>query len=389
VRGQVWVKQGAPVQRVRVPGPTNYEVWKYERPFGPMIVYFSDADSLGRRGDMQVVSSLESAPLPVRLAACTLDSESCANGVPIPGMFSEPEWVSESVKFIFTGMNHTAPRRTIRGESARRYATTIRYTPARFLSTFRPAMQIAHLNGGPGSGRRFLVAIELRQRDLLGPGRGPATRYPIRVQVSVLDTANTRIDRDTTVIGLPSRALEGDTIVPLIVDFPIPDAVQTLSLAVTAPGGNRLHWMAREDLWTSLPLGSSLILGNTNRGVQWTVGEHRVGLNPTRTYEAGDTLVAYIQTINPPQIDSIWGRIVLGDGPAPPSPQHRLVVRPVPIAATAGRIEHRFVFPLDTLAPGTYHISFGLWWSLTSSPAQSTLFRYDTFTLRPRKAPTR
>ena len=393
-RGRVWVKQGPPSRRRVLPGAPAYEIWHYDRPFGSLILYFTDADSTGARVPMHLVSSLEHAPPHVRLAACTLDSASCTGGarpVPIPGMFSEPAWVSASNRAILAGSHFSGPRRTVRGATAREYALRIPHFPPRFTNSMVPRTQILALNGGSQDGRRFLAALEFDAGDLVAAAHENGSRYRLDYRVMFVDSTNLRTQWDTTLVISQDTAQRREGLVTAVLDFPVPEHLATMSIAVSSDGGKRFFWSRFVEMATQLPIGSDLVLGNAPSGIAWERGSSHVPLNPSRTYDVGDTVLAFIQTVTPGAIDSIWGRIVLGDGPAPPSPQHRLVVRQVAMTREAGRVEHRFRFATDDLAPGTYHISFGLWWNPAASATGWAAFRFESFTLRPRShlRPTR
>ena len=386
-RGLVWVKQGAPEERLVMLGRTRYEIWRYSRPFGHLILYFMSADSLGSAVLFHLVSSIEDAPQQVLMAACRIDVESCTaapDPVPIAGMFSEPKKLPLGARSILTTVLDSVPRRTVRGDEADRYALQVRYTAAGFTNTMHPNIQALALNDEQGNTPRFVAAMQFALRELQATGLGRHSIFRVHYRISTLNAAGRRRDLDTVLTLAAGLSGTGDSVVLGLLGIDVSGGVETMSVAITQPNGRRMLWVSPAfEFNPGMPLGTSLVLGRSTSGLCWTQDSLALWLNPSRTYYVGDTVHAYIQTANLSEVDTTWGRIVLGDGDTP-NAKHRLVVRTVPIAAVAERVGHRFDFALDTLAPGTYHISFGIWWSFAGSKAQSATFRWEVFTVRER-----
>lgn len=394
-RGKVLIRQGLPEAVRRIHAGARYEFWRYQRPFGTLILYFRSADG-DDEGPLSLVASVEESPRKVKLTACKLDRESCTPGrspQPIAGKFTAPETPPPGYNAAHM-RPQPGPARTVRGAEAVAYARRVRFQYSPSPRGLRGSTQILRLNSLNGDRPQFVTAFAFKPGQLQNNGRtGVGAR--LRCHLIVLELGGRRSELDTSFVLRPRDLAHGDSTMIGVLALPLPAGRNKLSLTVTQADGRGMRFVDEGDgidptyalrPEAVLPLSFGIVVGRSSSGMKWVQDTVTALLNPERVFEVGDTVHAYIETKGLLGIGAVRGRMVFGDG-SEPSREHRLVVQDVAIQRVDERIGHRFSFPLDTVAPGKYHLSFGIWWSLAGSKAESGAFMVDTFTVLPRKRP--
>ncbi|MGH7581902.1 MAG: hypothetical protein ACREL5_01600, partial [Gemmatimonadales bacterium] len=76
-RGVVWIRHGKPAKRLSDFGSEAIEIWRYERPEGPLVLQFREADFEGSVGANTLVPTLLTVSLGQRNHICALETSLC------------------------------------------------------------------------------------------------------------------------------------------------------------------------------------------------------------------------------------------------------------------------------------------------------------------------
>jgi hypothetical protein len=77
-RGAVWIRHGPPAKTRRSNGAEGAEIWRYERPEGPLVLQFRAAAFRGTNGVSVLVPSLLTVAPGVRNQICALETSICS-----------------------------------------------------------------------------------------------------------------------------------------------------------------------------------------------------------------------------------------------------------------------------------------------------------------------
>ena len=190
-RGIAYIRQGPPTITARTTGGEALEIWRYDRSDGPIILQFRETDFDGRMDATVMVTSLLSAPVPLRNQICHIDMTICpasqrfqAFGGSVQSALRalEGETIREGSRLFPEAIIRSAER----GKHFIDVAVTTDAFPREFSHQVEPSVQIFGLDRATGGAPRLVVAFaipggQLAHTTLFG-GDGRAV-YPVRLQL--------------------------------------------------------------------------------------------------------------------------------------------------------------------------------------------------------------
>ena len=354
-RGAVWIRHGAPTRSRQSNSGEAAEIWRYERPEGPLVLQFRAAALPGASSASVLVPSLLTLPPGMRNQVCALETSICSRlgvtGPLQPGdtvLLRSPIEVGVCVECLPTidpvthrririppgvpGMKLIAQlsercrdpiarvlEREVHAEGTllstgaiRRardtgraeidLATTTDTDHRDFATPMHPALQVLGLDRAGGSAPRLVVAFTLRVDELAMAGIDPATgrvAYPVSLHVAVANARDgTRTDVDSLRQLVQDEATGRDRVASGLLDIPVPPGRYAVGVEFRqADGRGAVAQVTGAVVPGDAPrlALSDLVIGRENSGVAWNSGTTRVALNPREGYPRGGSAEVYFQ----------------------------------------------------------------------------------------------
>jgi hypothetical protein len=388
-RGVVWIRHGKPTKTASDVSGRAVEIWRYERPEGPLVLQFIQADFQGSVGATVLVPTLLTLSLGVRNRVCYLDASLCGRA---------SNRMESAMTQVTTGRDPRAPAGTTkagcsgtvtdsfvhaldaeikaegtalapeeiihsrdRGRAEIDTAVTTDTYHREFTHALRPGVQIYGLEHAGGGESRIVVAFAIPGEQLTATKAVASGHmvYPVRIQVMAARTSDgVRIDLDTLrQLGAPAPLKKGEFIAG-VVELPLPPGAYHVSTVFTQADGRgaiaHLSEVVVPGGTTALAV-SDLVLGQAGSGVHWSSGATEVPLNPLNTYPAAGSAEVYFQLSGLQPGQPYTTRIDVFRSNDDSTRAARLTISSTQ-AATQSRIEVSRSLVLSNLDAGTYRV---------------------------------
>ena len=427
-RGAVWIRHGPPTRSRQANGAEAVEVWRYDRPEGPLVLQFRAAAFPGTTGVSVLVPSLLTVSPGLRNQVCSVEPSICSRlGVSGPIQAGDTILVRPATEVGGWGerippidpMTHR-PTRIVPNEGGRKklsqltercvdpiarvlerevhaegtllgtaaitrardqgrqeidLATTTDTYRREFSRVIHPSVQIAGLDRATDGVPRVVIAYALPAEELgvvPAESAGKGVRYPVRIQVML---ANARTGQRSDIDTLPALVVDAplgrDRVLTGLLEVPRPSGRYAVGLVFTQPDGRGATVASRDvtvpPATTPALAASDLVLGRENSGVRWSSGTSSVALNPTGHFQRGGNAEVYVQLsgLVPGRTYQTMFEFFRADDDAGRAP--RLTIT-FPQAAAQDRIEVARTLGLRNLDAGRYRMRL----TVTGEEARTT-----------------
>ena len=245
-RGTAYIRQGPPTITARTTGGEALEIWRYDRSDGPLILQFRETDFDGRMDATVMVTSLLSAPVPLRNQICHIDMTICpaSNRFQAFGGSVQSALGQLEKETIFEG-SRLSPEAILksaeRGKHFIDVATTTDAFPREFSHKVIPSVQIFGLDRAAGGDPRLVVAFAIPGDQLahtIEVGGSGRAIYPVRLQLMAARARDgVRVDLDTLRQFTTPIPLTDKQYLSGIIELPVPPGSYDVSLVVTQTDG--------------------------------------------------------------------------------------------------------------------------------------------------------
>lgn len=374
-RGVIWIRHGKPDKTARTADGLALEVWRYDRPEGPLLLQFKEQNFDGQVGASVLTPTLVTADPRQRDQLCHLDTTLCsmnadprssqlqAGSVRGAGARGLGANAGTAIATNDARVNNAAHVETMRraGIETIRTATTTDDNRRRFVKAFAPAVQVYGLDRAEGGAPRLVVAFAVPGAELeytTPPEAGGRAVYPVRLELMVARRGDgRRFDLDTLRRFATAAPLGEGQYLTGMVEFPLPAGTYTAT-AVLSQGERgstaRVAAVVVPDGRGALQL-SDLVLGREGAGVRWQSGTTPVALNPLNTYPKGGTAEVYYQLAGTSAGTAYQHRIELFGADDAPGKAAQLSLA-FEQRATGPRTEVTRSFGLGKVNPGRYRV---------------------------------
>ena len=411
-RGMVWIRHGPPTRIKQSVGGETVEIWRYERPEGPLVLQFRAADFEGTSGAAVLVPSLLTISPGVRNQICDIETSLCSmlavarplepgdtllfppptnlvacKGCPPPvdpvthlpvrrSRFDQSvsalnercrdpmARVLERQVYAEGNLLNTAAivRARATGREQIDLATTTDTYHRDFAKAIHPVVEVYGLDRTDGGEPRLVVAFALPGGDLGYVKRDSSSGrvvYPVRMQViAASERTGVRSSVDTMrQFSTNGPAANGQFLGGLL-EVLVPAGQYAVSVVFTQADGHGaiayLHAVAVPGGNADLN-ASDIVLGRANSGVHWNSGTADVPLNPLNTYPAGGQAEVYFQLsgLQPGTTYRITFELFRADDDPKRPPRLALSFTE---ATTQARVEVARTLGLQHLNPGRYRV---------------------------------
>lgn len=354
-RGAIWIRHGPPTEVRKSVGGDIVEIWRYERPGGPLVLQFRAADFSGSSGAGVLVPSLLTVSPGVRNQVCELEQSLCSRiglsrpmepgdttlfppvtiigppppppppipGAPPPairlGASSQGPKNSGTLtetcvdpmarvleREVYAEGNLLNTSAIVRARTAGRAAidlatTTDSYQPD-FAKPIHPAVDIYGLSLTTDASPRLVVTFALPGEQLayaMSELSGGRAIYPVDVHVIASNLGDgARIDRDTVRQFAAATPLGAGQYLVGLTEVPVPPGRYHVAVVFTQRDGHgaiaNLNEVAVHGAEVQLAI-SDVVLGREGSGIHWNSGSTSVSMNPLNTYRSGETAELYFQ----------------------------------------------------------------------------------------------
>lgn len=319
-RGIAYVRQGPPTQVATTTGGESLELWRYDRPEGPLLLHFRETDFDGSSAATVLVPTFISLPVPLRNQVCHLEPAECpASSRSQAYRLSNPlgpvqppprlpiEWIIDSIAVELNKEGALLSPEAIvksaeRGKHFIDVATTTDAFPREFSHKVVPSVQIFGLDRAAGGDPRLVVAFAIPGDQLAHgtqTGSDSRTIYPVRIQLmAARERDGMRVDLDTLRQFATPAPLTDKQYLTGIVELPAPPGAYGVSLVVTQSDGRgavaHLGTVVVPSTGTRLGI-SELVLGREGSGARWNSGAKTVPLNPLNAWPIAAGAEVYFQ----------------------------------------------------------------------------------------------
>lgn len=312
-RGLVFIRQGEPDKIARTVGGEAIELWRYDRPEGPLLLTFRETSFDGQVGPSVLVATAMGMPVLQRQQLCHLDTRLC------------PADADPTSEYLKMGSGGT------RGGTAHSYSDLTRYRSGVLLQEARAeglaAIQTVtttdahprpfdHALGtravfyGVESPRRaapaLVVGFAIPGDHLRGApltATDPRVGYRLRFVVEAVRQGDGQVVRLDTLraFAAPHRLRAGEYLSGVL-ELPLPAGQYAVSLLTQDDqGGGAVVAFSRVVApATTEPALSDLILGASGSGVRWVSGDEQVALHPLGAFRRGTDAELFTQVFAAP-----------------------------------------------------------------------------------------
>jgi hypothetical protein len=375
-KGVIWIRHGAPTSKAQNHSGPPFEIWRYERPEGPLILYFREVDFEGSAMPNELVPTILDASPVVLNQVCGLDTTLCptTSGRVTYTPSATPNTARtghdsiSSLADVIQGEirragDKLAPdaiyRSAQRGKEFIDLATTTDTWHRDFSHAMHPLVEVYGLDRISDGASRLLVAFAIPGNEIVGRIIDGRTVYPVEIQVMV-SAANTgaRHDVDTLRRFVTARPLGKGQFLTGTLEIPLAAGRYTTGVVFGQEDGRgaiaTLGEVAVPAPATTLKL-SDLVLGRTGSGVEWRSGVSMVPLNPLNAWAKGSDAEVYFQLFGLAAGDTYDTRFeIFRDGDDPGQPARRTIATTQ--AATAAMMEFSRTLGLANLDAGKYRV---------------------------------
>jgi hypothetical protein len=366
-RGIAYIRQGPPTITARTTGGEALEIWRYDRSDGPLILQFRETDFDGRMDATVMVTSLLSAPVPLRNQICHIDMTICpaSNRFQALGGSVQSALGGLEKETIYEG-SRLSPEAIIksaeRGKHFIDVATTTDAFPREFTHKLEPSVQIFGLDRATGGDPRLVVAFAIPGDQLAHttPSGGDSRAiYPVRLQLmAARERDGVRMDLDTLRQFATPAPLTNRQYLTGIIELPAPPGSYDVSLVVTQADGRgavaHLGSVAVPGSGPRLSM-SDLVLGREGSGTRWNSGATVVPLNPLNAWSVSAGAEVYFQLSGLVTGESYVTKYEFFLSTDGPKRGPRLTISGSQVA-TQSRLEVTRTLGLQNLPPGRYRV---------------------------------
>ncbi len=389
-RGAVWIRQGPPDKIATSIEGDAVEVWRYDRPNGPLYLQFRASDFQGAPGASTLVPTILTASPAIRNQVCGIMLSLCSGSVRVtpastdtididsykpPACPTEPfQGRDAQLALLATGLEKevradggrvglsAVVRARDAGRAAIDSATRTDYDTRTFTHAVHPAVEIYGLARATDHQPELVVAFAVPGKELSWtqpPAAAGRVVYPVDILVSAARTSDgLRAGLDTLREFATAAPLTGDEFLTGSEAFPVAPGSYTASVTLTQSDGRGAvaaldHLAARAT--TSTLAASDLVLGPPDSHIFWNSGTMQVPLNPLNTFPAGGTAEVYVQLSGLTVGTSYQLRFEFYQDNAKPGAKPRLTVS-TSEPAGANWVEIQRTLGLRNLNPGRYRL---------------------------------
>ena len=366
-RGIAYIRHGPPTITARTSSGEALEIWRYDRSDSPLILQFREADFDGRMDATVMVTSLLSAPVPLRNQICHVDLTLCPVSNRFQGYTGPPERILPllEVETVHEGAR-LSPEAVVKSAERGKHFIDVAITtdafPREFTHAVEPSVQIFGLDRATGGAPRLVVAFaipggQLAHTTLFG-GDGRAV-YPVRLQLmAARDRDGVRVDLDTVRQFTTPTPLTDKQFLTGIIELPAPPGAYGVSLVVTQSDGRgavaHLGSVVVPGTGPRLTM-SDLVLGRLGSGTTWNSGATSVPLNPLNVWSATAGAEVYFQLSGLVTGENYVTKYEFFLSTDDPKRGPRLSISGTHVA-TQPRLEVSRTLGLSNLAPGRYRV---------------------------------
>ncbi len=370
-RGVAYIRQGPPDQVARTTSGEALELWRYDRPDGPLLLHFRETDFDGSMGATVLVPTFISLPIPLRNEVCHLELTECPHSSrsqpyrQIMG-FTIPRIMGLVAKEVHDEGARLFPEAIVRSAARGKHFIDVAVTtdafPREFTHQVAPSVQIFGLDRATGGAPRLVVAFaipgdQLAHTTLFG-GDGRAV-YPVRLQLmAARERDGVRVDLDTVRQFATAAPLTNTEYLTGIIELPATPGAYGVSLVITQTDGRgavaHLGSVVVPGSGARLTM-SDLVLGREASGTRWNSGATVVPLNPLNTWSVGAGAEVYFQLSGLVTGESYVTKYDFFLSTDDPKRGPRLSISGTQVA-TQSRLEVSRTLGLQNLPPGRYRV---------------------------------
>ncbi len=379
-RGIAYVRQGPPTQVATTTGGESLELWRYDRPEGPLLLHFREADFDGSTAATVLVPTFISLPVPLRNQVCHIELAECPastrsqayrlsnppGSVPLPPRLPI-EWIIDSIAVeVYKEGALLSPeaiaKSAERGKHFIDVATTTDAFPREFSHKVVPSVQIFGLDRAAGGDPRLVVAFAIPGDQLAHTtpsGSDSRAIYPVRLQLmAARERDGMRVDLDTLRQFATPTPLTAKQYLTGIIELTAPPGAYGVSLVVTQSDGRgavaHIGTVVVPGAGTRLGI-SDLVLGREGSGARWNSGTRPVPLNPLNAWSVAALAEVYFQLSGLVAGESYVTKYEFFLSTDDPKRGPRLSISGSQVASQS-RLEVTRTLGLQNLEPGRYRV---------------------------------
>jgi hypothetical protein len=370
-RGIIYLRYGAPDKSARTNDGLAYELWRYELPSHPLILYFKEEDFDGQAGASVLTPTLLAADPRQRDQLCHLDLRLCStNADPSTTdlLATGQRLVSSAERMIAREARRLSSddiaRAAAVGNASIRSATTTDDFSPRFSPGIPVLAQILGLRTGNAAEGRILVPFALQGDKLQtdsSVGVDGRVVYPLHFRLIALrKNDGSRFQEDTARKFVAHHELSSREYLVGLVSLEVPSGNYSVSLVVTQSDGRGSVVNISEVVvppGDGILTASDLVLGREESGVRWNSGRTAVPLNPLNAFSRTDNAEVYVQLSGLKAGESYRTTFEFFRSDDDPKHAPRLRVASSE-PATATWMELQRSIGLKNLDPGRYRVEF-------------------------------
>ncbi len=315
-RGAAYIRHGKPDEVATTKAGIAVELWKYERPGGPLLLGFTEEDFDGQVGASKMVPSLLSVSPQLRDQLCHLDTRLCSTnadptsprittsagtGASAGNRLGSGNGASLAIDQSRNGISQLQVA-TRKGIETINEAMTSDDFIRKFTHRVNPVVQVYGLDRASGGAPRLVVAFAIPGEELTfstPPEAGGRAVYPVQFRImATRQSDGNRIELDTLRQFAVPRGLTSGEFITGMIEMPVPAGTFSTSVLVSQADGRgavaAFRAVVTPEAGSVLQV-SDMVLGREGSSVRWNSGSNMVPLNPLNAYPKGGTAEVYYQ----------------------------------------------------------------------------------------------